>query len=67
VTGKDGTALVSSLVKLAKEAPEAIERIDAWLHAAGEKPDGDLVALPDLTRMHLELAALELRAKGGGG
>jgi hypothetical protein len=66
VTGKDGTALVSSLVKLAVEAPAAIERINAWLHAEGDKPEADLVALPDLTRMHLELAALELRAQRAG-
>lgn len=59
--------LVVSVVTLAKEAPEALERIRSWLVDAGERPDADLAALPDLTKNHLELAALELRAKAAGG
>ena len=59
--------LVVSVVKLATEAPAALGRIRAWLEGEGERPDEDLAALPDLTKNHLELAALELRAKGTGG
>lgn len=59
--------LVSSLFALTKDGPEALARIEAWLKNEGEKPEGDLAKLPDLTRNHLELAALELRAKAAGG
>jgi hypothetical protein len=67
VSPASAATLVSSLVTLANEAPEALGRIEAWLKNEGERPDADLAALPDLARNHLELAALELRAKGTEG
>lgn len=59
--------LVSSVVSLATTSIESVKQIHDWLEGNGAKPDEALAQLPDTTRAHLELAALEkLAAKNRG-
>jgi hypothetical protein len=65
VSPASAAELVHSIVKLGAEDIEAVKRIEQWLEGAGQRPDAELAQLPDATRAHLELAALERLAAQG--
>lgn len=56
--------VVLDLANAVEKIPDAVTRISQWINGGGDRPD-DVLALPeltDMTREHLELAALVQRS-----
>jgi hypothetical protein len=55
--------LASDLVTVAKEIPDAVEQVRAWVDGGAAVPTAVLDALPDLSRNHVEQARIDRLAR----
>lgn len=62
----DAAQIVADLIEVAAKVPDALAKIHAWVNGGEAAPLDVLPELPDLTRNHLEHAAMIQRARKAG-